>query len=90
MKEWLPCLFGDFSKYKTIVLRCRLYFMPVRAKLTISFEKLMNHSNFEEKISMLFWKAVKIESCAACHINSQGLCYMRIHVKRPLNIKACL
>ena len=25
---------------------------------------------------MLFWKAVKIESCAACHVNSQGLCYM--------------
>ena len=25
---------------------------------------------------MLFRKAVKIESCAACHVNSQGLCYM--------------
>ena len=25
---------------------------------------------------MLFSKAVKIESCAACHINSQGLCFL--------------
>ena len=32
---------------------------------------------------MFFWKAFQIESCAACHVNSQGLCYMWIHVKRP-------
>ena len=35
---------------------------------------------------MLLWKAVTIENCAACHVHSQGLCYMWIHVKRPLNI----
>ena len=38
---------------------------------------------------MLLWKAVTIENCAACHVHSQGLCYMWIHVKRPLNINAC-
>ena len=31
---------------------------------------------------MLFRKAVKIESCAACHVNIHVTC----HVKRPLNI----
>ena len=38
---------------------------------------------------MLLWKAVTIENCAACHVHSHGLCYMWIHVKRPLNINAC-
>ena len=38
---------------------------------------------------MLLWKAVTIENCAACHVHSQGLCYMWIHVKPPLNINAC-
>ena len=38
---------------------------------------------------MLLWKAVTIENCAACHVHSQGLCYMWIHVKLPLNINAC-
>ena len=42
MKERLPCLFSDFIKSKTIVLRRRPYFTPVRAKVTISFEKLPN------------------------------------------------
>ena len=42
IKEWLPCLFSDFLKYKTIVLRRRPYFTPVRAKVTIAFEKLTN------------------------------------------------
>ena len=37
-------------------------------------------------MSMLLCKAVTIENCAACHVHSQGLCYMWIHVKRPLNI----
>ena len=39
-KERLPCLFRDFSKYKTIVLRRRPYFTPVRANVTICLEKL--------------------------------------------------
>ena len=37
-------------------------------------------------MSMLLWKAVTIENCAACHVHSQGLCYMWIHVERPLKI----
>ena len=37
---------------------------------------------------MLFYKAVKIEKCAACHVHSQGLCYMWIQVERSLNINA--
>ena len=35
---------------------------------------------------MLFGKVVKIENCAACHDQSWWLCYMWIHVERPLNI----
>ena len=35
-------LFSDFLKYQTIVLRRRPYFTPVRAKVTIAFEKLTN------------------------------------------------
>ena len=90
IKERLPCLFSDFSKYKIIVLRRRPYFTPVRANVTICLEKLTNEPSwFEGKISMLLWKAVTIENCAACHVHSQGLCYMWIHVKRPLNINAC-
>ena len=41
-QERLPCLFGDFLKKETIVSRRRPYFTPVRAKVTISFEKLTN------------------------------------------------
>ena len=33
---------SDFSKYKTIVLRRRPYFTPVRGKVTICFERLTN------------------------------------------------
>ena len=63
MKEWLLCLFSVFSKYKTIVLRCRLYFMPVRAKLTICFEKLMNHSNnLKKKFQCYFEKLLKLKA----------------------------
>ena len=42
MQERLPCLFSDFLKYKSIISRRRPYFTPVRAQLTISFEKLTN------------------------------------------------
>ena len=39
----------------------------------------MNHS---------IWKIVKvlIEIRAACHVQSDGLCYMWNHAERPLNI----
>ena len=37
-----PLLFGDFLKYKTFVVRRRTYFTPVRAEVTIYFEKLTN------------------------------------------------
>ena len=36
--------------------------MPVRAKLTISFEKLMNHSNLKKKFQCYFEKLLKLKA----------------------------
>ena len=56
-----------------------------KVEVTIAFEKLTNEPyKFEEKVLMLFWKAVKIEKCAARHVHSQGLCYMWIQVERSV------
>ena len=45
-----------FLKYKTFVSRRRPYFTPLRAEVTISFEKLTDEQSykFEEKILILF------------------------------------
>ena len=56
----IPCLFSDFSKYKTIVLRRRPCFTPVRAKVTTCFEKLTNEQ------LILIWRKnfnVTMKSC---------------------------
>ena len=57
IKDRLQCLFSDFSKYKTILLRRRPCFTPVRAKVTICSEKLlMNHPNLKKKIQCYYEK----------------------------------
>ena len=62
------------------VLRRRPYFTRVRAKVTISFEKLTNEpSTLKKKFQCYFEKLLKsktVQLVAACHVNSQGLCYM--------------
>ena len=57
IKDRLPCLFSDFSKCKTIVLRRRPCFTPLRAKVTICFEKLTNEpTNLKKKFQCYYEK----------------------------------
>ena len=44
----------------------------------------------KRKILKLFWEAVQIEICAACHTQSDGLCYVWNHAEQPLDINAHL
>ena len=56
VKERLPCL-----KYKTIVSRRRQYFTPVRTKITISFEKLIDQSAARLKKSKSLFFCIQID-----------------------------
>ena len=87
----LPSLALYFNLVPDLLFDCSCVLEYAKIRTVLQSKKTVPNKPFylEGKILKLFWEAEQIEICAACHIHSDGLCYMWNNAEWPLDIYVC-